>query len=216
VGFRWRRLRAVLLEAWPTWVAIGGIALAAVLGWITSTSASGAIRYAGTVLQVFGLLTIAVGLRHMRKLFGRPTVPRRVRDWFGRFAQAFRRPEPVTLKGTAAGIAMVTGEARVRLGAGAGASLEQRLSVLESNLNQLQDELDAKICELRSKSDEMRNDLRREGEERRAADDTVSRRIEEVAIGGLHLEIVGLVWLMLGVIGASVPDEVAALIQLIR
>jgi hypothetical protein len=32
----------------------------------------------------------------------------------------------------------------------------------------------------------------------------------------LHLEIVGLVWLILGVIGASVPDEVAALIRIIH
>jgi hypothetical protein len=111
---------------------------------------------------------------------------------------------------------MVTGEARLRLGAGPGASVEQRVSILEGNLNQLQDEVDTKVRELRNKSDELKNDLRREGEERRTADDAVTRRIEEVAIGGLHLEIVGLVWLTVGVVGASVPDEVAALIRIIR
>jgi hypothetical protein len=35
-----------------------------------------------------------------------------------------------------------------------------------------------------------------------------------VAIGGLHLEMVGLVWLFLGIVGTSIPDGIAALLSL--
>jgi hypothetical protein len=37
-----------------------------------------------------------------------------------------------------------------------------------------------------------------------------------VAIGGIHLEFVGLVWLFLGVLGASLPEEIARLLGVIR
>jgi len=37
-----------------------------------------------------------------------------------------------------------------------------------------------------------------------------ARKIEEVAIGGLHLEVVGLIWLLVGVTAASIPDVIAA------
>jgi len=57
--------------------------------------------------------------------------------------------------------------------------------------------------------------VRREREERGAGDDRTTRQIEEVAIGGLHLEVVGLVWLILGVLGTSIPDEAARLLYFI-
>ena len=216
MSFRWRALGVVLGEAWPAWIALGGIGSAGLIGWATSTGVSASIRYASTILQILGLLTVALGLHHMRELFGRPTVTRRAMNWFGRLARVFRPPEPITLQASVSGVAAVTGEARVRRSAGAGASVEQRLEVLEGNLNQLQDELDTKIGDVRSKIGQLEESLRRERDERRTADDRTSRQIEEVAIGGLHLEIVGLLWLTLGVLGASVPDEVAMLVSFIR
>jgi hypothetical protein len=39
--------------------------------------------------------------------------------------------------------------------------------------------------------------------------------IEEATIGGLNLEVVGLFWLALGVLGQGLPDEIAKLIALV-
>jgi hypothetical protein len=42
----------------------------------------------------------------------------------------------------------------------------------------------------------------------------VTRVIEEARIGGLNLEVVGLLWLMLGVLGQGCSDEIAKLLVL--
>jgi hypothetical protein len=56
----------------------------------------------------------------------------------------------------------------------------------------------------------LREHIERETQERRAENQQAARSIEEMVVGGLHLEIVGLSWLVLGVVGTSIPDEIAA------
>ncbi len=110
-------------------------------------------------------------------------------------------------------MAIVGARARLRSGVGPEASLEHRLEVLEGNFKQLEGEMDAEIRDVREQVTQAQKSLRREREERSAADDGTARQIEEVAIGGLHLEVVGLVWLILGVLGASIPDEIVRLLS---
>ena len=87
--------------------------------------------------------------------------------------------------------------------------------MLEENLSRLHDELDKNAQEVNRELGGLRKDLQQESQERQAADKNVTLQIEEVAIGGIHLEIVGLVWLFLGVLGASLPEEIARLLRLI-
>jgi hypothetical protein len=103
----------------------------------------------------------------------------------------------------------MTGEARVIRGVGPGATLDERVSTLEKNLTLLRDELDTKLQGLRRELGTVKESIEHESQERRAADEKTGRKIEEVAIGGLHLEWVGLFWLYLGVIAGSIPDVIA-------
>ena len=136
----------------------------------------------------------------------------RVWAWFGRLRRAFQRPEPITVEGSAAGVSTATGRARVRRGSGLDATVEQRIDVLEANLRSLEQEFDQTTKDLSNKSGQLEKELTRERDDRKAADDKTWRQIEEVAIGGLHLELVGLWWLALGVLGTSIPDELANLL----
>jgi hypothetical protein len=213
---RWRALGVVLRDAWPVGVAILGVLVASLVGCTLSTTTSSAVRYAGTALEILGLGTVAVGLHHTRQLFGQPTVPSRVGQWFGALLRAFRRPDPTVLEIPAMDLSMVGERPRLRSGAGAGASLEERLTVLEGNLNQLQGELDADIQAVREAVRRQEEDLRREHEVRRQGDDHTMRQVEGAAIGGLHLELVGLFWLVLGLVGSNLPDEIARLIYFLR
>ena len=209
---RWNALVAVAGDARPLWIFLAGVILACVVGWLCSSDMSAAVRYAGTVLQMLGLLAVAHGLRETRKLFGAPTMMRRVWGWFGRLRRVFRRPEPIILQASAAGFSLATGRARLRRGVGAGATVEQRVEVLEANLQSHEQEFDQTTNDLSSKSGQLEKNLSRERDERKAADDKTWRQIEEVAIGGLHLELVGLWWLALAVLGTSIPDELASLL----
>ncbi len=210
---RWRALFAVLKDAWPTWpiwLAVVWIALAFTAGWLLSTTLSAAVRYAGMILQFLGLVTVAIGLSQMRRLFGRPSLIARVFGWLERLAAAFGRPKSYTLEASAGSYVVVGEEARLVRGVGPGASVEQRLSILEENVSHLRDEVDTKVQGLRQEVATVKESIQRESQERQAGDQELRRTIEEVAIGGLHLETVGLVWLILGVVGTSIPDEIAA------
>jgi bifunctional DNA-binding transcriptional regulator/antitoxin component of YhaV-PrlF toxin-antitoxin module len=206
---RWRILIAGLKEAWPTWLWLAGILVAFAVGRLWSTRLSDVVRYAGAMLQVLGLATVAWGLSEMRRLFHRPSLRARIFGWFRRLAAAFRAPKLISGQASVAGRATVSAEARVVLGVRPGAPLEERVKVLEENLNRLRDEQDTKVQEIRRELSTVREDMQRESQERQAADEKTVRQIEEVAIGGLHLEIVGLFWLFLGVLCTSIPNEIA-------
>jgi hypothetical protein len=212
VPIRWRALGRAIAEARPAWLCLAGVVASWLIGWFCywrfSPGCSAAIRYAGTALQILGLLSVALGLYHMRKLF-----PRRTRGWFGRLVQAFRRPKPVSYQASAEGGLILGGKARVRYRVGPGASLEDRLRVLEGHLEQLEGEMGTEFQDMKEQVTKLQNSLGRETKERSAADDGTARQIEEVAIGGLHLEVVGLVWLILGVLGASIPDEIVRVLS---
>lgn len=92
--------------------------------------------------------------------------------------------------------------------------MEHRISRLEENLNQLRNEMNVDNKEIRQLIKTVREHLKHETQERRTENQQAARRIEEMAVGGFHLEIVGLSWLVLGVIGTSIPDEIAAVLLL--
>lgn len=217
---RWRSLFAVLKNAWPMWLAVGGVAAAfaagSILSWFLSPTLSAAVRYTGTMLQLLGLGMVAIGLGETRRLFRQPSLRAKIAGWFGRLAAAFTVPQPITGQASLLGAvrATLTGEGRLVSGVRPGAPLEERVSVLEENLDRLRDELDARIQRLRQELATMKENIQRETQNRELNDQKITRMIEEVSIGGLHLEIVGLSWLILGVVGTSIPNEIAAWLSL--
>ena len=206
---RWQTLGAVLRDAWPTWLFVGGLIFAWVVSDLVSKTGHDAVLYTGTMLQIFGLTTVAIGLRQMRRMFDRPSFRAATLNWFRRLAATFTGPKPISLQASFGAFATMTGEARVIRGVGPGATLDERVSTLEKNLTLLRDELDTKLQGLRRELGTVKESIEHESQERRAADEKTGREIEEVAIGGLHLEWVGLFWLYLGVIAGSIPDVIA-------
>lgn len=214
---RWRVLASKFREAWPTWLLLGGLASALAIGWAFSKTLSDAIRYAGMLLQLLGLITVAIGLSQMRRLFGRPSFGTKVYAWFRGLASAFRRPRPITLEGVGAiGSAQAFGDLRVSRGTRPDAPLEERVSTLEQNLRLFQEELDARVQQLRRELTGTKESIDRERRERVADNQRTNQKIDEVAVGGLYLEIVGLFWLILGVTGATIPGEIAACLLSVR
>jgi hypothetical protein len=54
-----------------------------------------------------------------------------------------------------------------------------------------------------------------ESRSRELADQRIQRQLEEFAAGGLHLETIGLVWLLLGVTLGTAPGEVVWLVKML-
>jgi hypothetical protein len=89
------------------------------------------------------------------------------------------------------------------------------VAILEGNLTRLQDELDVQRNEIGQGLDAVRDALGREQRVRETESCRMTVRLEELAVGGLHLEWVGLSWLVLGVLGTSIPDEIAKLLHVV-
>jgi len=64
------------------WLAMSCVGAVLALSWLVSSTSTDAVRYAGTMLQVLGLSTVAYGLRQMRRMFDRPTYRAVVLSWF--------------------------------------------------------------------------------------------------------------------------------------
>lgn len=208
--FRPRVLLAAFKDAWPIWLVTGGVGLSIVLGLVGGGSTPSAlVRYAGTWLQLFGLGTVALGLSQVRSSFGRPSVLQRGAAWIKSFAAAFLTPPPTTVQAQAAGSSFVVGRARSILKPVPGATLEQRIQALESGLDRLREETDTTESELRTQIQTLKRLLSEEGRARQTEAKSIAAKLEELAVGGLYLEIVGVTWLALGVIGTSIPEEVA-------
>ena len=207
--FRWRSLTAALRDAWPAWLAVAGVVSAYVFGRSLSSKPADALRYTGTFLQVLGLATVARGLHQTRSLFDQPSLRASMANWFRRLAGAFTAPKPTSVKVSLAGASIRVFNAQVDVGIGSQATLVERVEKLEENLKRLQGEVDSRVQGLRQELGTVKESIERESQGRREADEKTARRIEEMAIGGIHLEVVGLLWLFLGVIAAGIPDLIA-------
>lgn len=217
---RWPELWAALKETWPLWLGIGGIAtsLAAgwFLGWFLSTPLASTLRYTGTTLQLLGIGTVAYGLHKMRHLFRRPSLGAGIVDWLRQVTAAFTRPRSITLKAEAGSYVTAGGDLHVEHGVAPDASLERRVSMLEEKVRHLRDDLDAKLHEVRQELANVKGALTRESQTRQEETLRTARMIEEVAVGGLHLERIGLVWLFLGVVIAGAADEIAHAVSFVH
>lgn len=211
---RSRAVALVLSDARPVWVMLGGLIAASTLGSLTSASWSDAARYAGTILQVLGLGTVALGIGHMRKLFDRVPVRTRVWVWFGNLWKAITfRPTTVNIDGIVGfAMPMLLGQLSVDIKNGPALTVEERIEILEANLALLSKDLDDRFAALKQDLALIDSSVRSESSVRQTADRATEEKIEAVAIGGIQLEIVGLGWLVAGVVAASVPGELAALI----
>ena len=70
--------------------------------------------------------------------------------------------------------------------------------------------MDTKLAAVTASIRKLREDVDREREERTRADDHTTRLIESATIGGLSLELIGLMWLASAtLLGNGVPDELA-------
>lgn len=210
--FRPKTLIAALVDAWPAGLAIAGILVAVVVGWVLSHDVSGGVLYAGTMLEIFGLATVAFGLSEVRRSFGRPSLAQKFLAWLRQIAGAFRPPRPITLQANAGGMAMAGGEARLMVSAGPDSSLDRRVAILEENLDRLREEVDAKESKMKKELGAVRDALSREQQARQNELHRMAAQTEELAVGGLHLELVGLTWLVFGGLGTSIPDQIARLL----
>ncbi len=163
------------------------------------------VRYAGLVLQLLGIVTVAFGLHDRRRLFNRPSYTDELRALTAQIPWP-RKAQPIHV-GVAA-IVEASATVKAMGWRGPRESVEDRLAALEENLETLKGEQAKTSKELQQERTKRSEDLNLERQWRESALGEIQTRLETLGAGGLHLERTGLVWLAFGVALGTVPSEI--------
>jgi hypothetical protein len=83
---------------------------------------------------------------------------------------------------------------------------EQRLDGLEREIDALRKDLQEREKKFEDKLSEVRGEVSNEKQERINGHAEIKRKLDSVAVGGLHLDVTGLWWLVFATIATTVPD----------
>jgi hypothetical protein len=205
-----------LKEAWPVWLLIAGLGVSWLAGYFLASfwcpSLETQVRYAGVMFDFLGFGLVAYGINRTLKRFGRPSPLTGIAEWFRLLASAFTKPQhPSIITGT--GRFNLANPVWTATGTVGATSLEGRVAILERTLQSFQQETRESTRRLDASLAEVGKSIEAERDQRTAAINSTSRQIEELAVGGLQLEIVGLIWLLLGTLLTNIPAEISRLIM---
>lgn len=169
------------------------------------------VRYIGLVLELLGLITVALGLKGKRKLFEKPSFVEQVISWWR------QRPawKPVTINACVASAqANFTCSAKASFWHGSiDESVESRLAALENNLLSIRNEVQLIEQEANSKHRKLVQEIENERQTRNASIFEISTRLENLAAKDISFEALGVYWLFLGLVFSSLPSEITALLK---
>jgi hypothetical protein len=148
-----------------------------------------AIRLTGMVLQLFGVITVAMRLRAAQGQFHLPTTWVSVKAWLESFPQFRPQHRVLTMSAVEAGDSF--GSARARVSAGPATPLDRRVALLEENYASLFDEVGNLDQEMKKNRQELSDALNAERAVRESADTRHEEQLKEAVVGQVHLDFAG-------------------------
>ena len=165
----------------------------------------GSRRYGGYGggFQLVGVITIVLKLRGAQRQFPQHTL-KRILERRPRFRQ-----QNVVVSAAGTSMSMASGSMRGRVVAGPQATLAQRVAILEDSQTKLFDEVGSLGNEVKRRSDELSGKLNAEAGAREVADKGIREQLKETAIGSFHLDVWGVLFVMLGIVAGTASQEIA-------
>jgi hypothetical protein len=178
------------------------------------------LRTTGGLLQLFGVLSVAIGIRKLRRSFGLRPVSQEILSelwaWIVQFVRRIarlfgRRGRIVAATATTLGELKLSSSlsTRVIFGRGTNLSVEERLQRLERGFDYMQDFTDKLQDDVQKKIELHTAALAAERADREKYIAQISLQVNELAVGGIQLQIVGMLWLLFGLALATWSQEIA-------
>jgi len=192
------------------WITIGVAIVAYVVVWTYPAAVEPRVRWLGMFFQLLGVGTVALGIKEVRRLFDKPSLRTWTREWLQRFPSLREKHATTTAAaGGGGGAISFSGHGLGTVGLGPDAGLQERITKLEKDFLWLLGLLGQYDQRARAAHAELAAVDAREQDDRSKVDAELNRKLEESAIGGIALEVMGLVWLTLGIVLASTSVEIA-------
>ena len=188
---------------------LGGVVAGAyyVCGRLTP-DAEDQLRYAGVMLQMAGLVAVVYGIASNRRLVGRAGVKDSMLRWFKRLRGASRKSDvltvnPLVIKPVAHSLKLESRPSAESIG--------ERVNQLERQLAELRNSMNRSDRTLREQLSEAKEDASRRARALSQQLSSVGEQVENLAAGGSVTELIGVVWVAIGILLSSLPEELAAL-----
>jgi hypothetical protein len=197
-----------LFRANAALICLGGFVVVWVLGYLLSHNLDDQLRYAAFGLELAGIVVVAYGLYGTLRLFDRPSQSSRFRAWVRSFPRL--HPPALEVRGSAAFGGLATaGTGTLRATAPAMASAEDRLRILEGELDRVDQRITQFRIDVRTQFAAVLQSIDSESRTRQTDLSKLSARLEAFSVGGVDYEVIGLVWLVLGLALANLTPELA-------
>lgn len=206
-------IKRIALWAIGAWFAVlAGVIVVIALFVSLRIGTEQSLRLTGLCLQLLGIAAAAVGIRDLRRMFGKPSLLQLLRLWVK--AAPRLRPRTINLS-VSDGITVGGSLESIELWScpSQDAPAEERLKALASNLETLRARLLRAEQKSSSLSQVLGSKLQSEVAERQAEGQRLQKRIEAASTDGLHLAAAGALWLAAGIILSTAPNEILSLLQ---
>jgi hypothetical protein len=201
-------LRAIwhwLTRASTFWITVGVSVLGLIIALHPNTTEP-IIRWCGMVMDILGLSTVLWGIAKTQATFGHPTLFQVAKNWLKSFPHFGSRIVSANMNVTLGG---VTCSARGYAIHGAvNPSIKSRLDALEKNIGTINQRIDDTQRELDTELRKMKTNLKEEEQNRQNENRAIRDQLEATALGGVHVSIMGCVWLLVGIVLSNASQEI--------
>lgn len=168
------------------------------------------LRFAGMVFQLYGVLTVWLGILETRKLFGHPGLISKLRKWLNLCPI---RKKNYVLKAEPARYNIFGNKIRFSVTANVkpDATSEECTKVLEKNMVYLGNRIDEVEKEMDQRLGEQNDLLKQEQQSRIEESKKLSALLESAETGGLDVSAMGAISLVIGVILSTIAPEFVAI-----
>lgn len=165
-------------------------------------------RIIGLVLQILGIATVILGLNQTREQFNHKSYKSLLNDWLKRCPikdkPVFIEPESI---GTSFSIGDVVLTTVFRLDSNE--TISEQLAKVEKEILSLQTQIDNASTKNKEEINKLNREINGEKNERDQAINKTLKIVESASTGGVHISLIGTIWLLIGVILSSLSPELS-------
>lgn len=165
-------------------------------------------RWVGLGLQILGITTVIHGLNQTRNQFNHKSYKGLLSDWLKRCPI---KDKPAFIAAESIGASFSMGDVILTtvFKLDPNSPIEEQLAKIEKEVLGLQKQIDNSSSKNREELNKLKGDINTEKNERNQAINRTLNIIESTSTGGIHISLIGTLWLLFGVILSSLPPELS-------
>ena len=164
------------------------------------------IRWIGLLLQIIGFTIVVLQLDSRRRLFSKPSFFSRIKDYWKSFPSPFEKTVDIAVHASS-GVPSVS--ANLRTSPGPDTTVEGRIKILESEIEELRQQLAETNRTLGDHKAESKRSSDKIREEMKLGDRNLANLIDEAVVGGISLEWIGILYFIIGIILTTASSDIS-------